>query len=104
MPHLQNVGVFEDLFGRQRFEVAAAPLAGIVDQHVDAAPDLRHLFHELFNAFGIGHVDRMRDHGCRAARFQVFRNGFKVGAGARTNGDARALGRKGPRDCAAASA
>jgi hypothetical protein len=46
MGDLDVVGVVEDILGLQGFEAAALALAGVVDQHVDAAPGFGDLIDE----------------------------------------------------------
>ncbi|MNN49525.1 hypothetical protein D3C81_1640530 [compost metagenome] len=69
MPHLQDVGVFQNILGRQRFQIAALALACIVDQYVYATPCLDHIFDERLHASCIGHIYGTCDDGL-CGRFQ----------------------------------
>ncbi|MOA18363.1 hypothetical protein D3C78_1386770 [compost metagenome] len=56
MPHLQNVGMFENRFRGQGIDVTAAALACVVHQNINATPSGRHFRHERLDAFAVGHV------------------------------------------------
>ncbi|MNY33621.1 hypothetical protein D3C86_1679060 [compost metagenome] len=57
MPHLQDIGVFENGFRRQGVEIAATTLTCVVHQHVDPAPGVCNFSHERLDPVTVGDVD-----------------------------------------------
>ncbi|MNY50151.1 hypothetical protein D3C86_1856360 [compost metagenome] len=68
MPHLQNVGMFEDDFRSEGVEVAATALTGVVHQHIDPAPRVCNFSNKRLDPLTVRHVDSPGNH-----RLGVFR-------------------------------
>src|SRR5688500_17751052 len=77
----------------ERLDLAAAVQAGVVDQHVDAAPGLRNRLRDPRHLTRVGHVATERKRALAALRLQ-----HGAVAVARHDGDAVSLGKREPRD------
>ncbi len=95
--HLQDIGVLQNHFWSQCLEIAATSLAGVVDQHIDAAPSRRHLSDESLDPFAVGHVHRPGDH-CLSLFCQLSAGQINRLFTACTDRDASALSSKGASD------
>src|SRR5690606_1755131 len=62
MPHLQNIGMFENRLRCKGIDIAAATLAGIVHQYIHAAPAFGYFINEAPHSLCVDYIDGACNH------------------------------------------